>query len=356
MPAQTTAPAAIELSALTKRYAPGKPAVDAIDLRIASGSYCCLLGPSGCGKSTTLRMIAGHESVSSGSILLDDRDITDLPAAARGTAMMFQSFALFPHLSALDNVAFSLKMQGLGRAERQARARDLLGRVAMGHLAERKPAQLSGGQQQRVALARALITRPRVLLLDEPLSALDPFLRSQMRAELRRWQQELGLTFIHVTHSQQEAMALADTMVVMNHGVIEQAGAPHEVYNRPANEFVARFMGGHNVIDTPAGLVGVRADHLQLAPAEADLPRDAQRMQAVVTDVEYQGSHVLLGLQQQGLALSANDAAAYSVMLSEAAFAARPYPVGQAVQLHWSAGQAHPLRPPARAATALHDA
>ena len=228
-----TAPAAIEVIGLTKRYAQGKPAVDSINLRIASGSYCCLLGPSGCGKSTTLRMIAGHESASDGDILLENRNITDLPAAERGTAMMFQSFALFPHLSALDNVAFSLKMKGVGKAERHAKAKDLLERVAMGHLAERKPAELSGGQQQRVALARALITQPRVLLLDEPLSALDPFLRIQMRAELRRWQKELGLTFIHVTHSQEEAMALADTMVVMNHGVIEQVGSPHEVYNGP---------------------------------------------------------------------------------------------------------------------------
>ena len=159
-------PAAVEIVALSKRYAAGTPAaVDRIDLRIASGSYCCLLGPSGCGKSTTLRMIAGHESVSSGDILLDNRNITNLPAAARGTAMMFQSFALFPHLSATDNVAFSLKMKGVARAERHRRAQDLLERVAMGHLAQRKPGELSGGQQQRVALARALITEPRVLLL-----------------------------------------------------------------------------------------------------------------------------------------------------------------------------------------------
>ena len=257
---------AVELIALTKRYAQGSIAVDSINLKIASGSYCCLLGPSGCGKSTTLRMIAGHESVSSGDILLDNRNITDLPASGRVTAMMFQSFALFPHLTALDNVAFSLKMKGVSKTERQAKAQDLLERVAMGHLAQRKPGELSGGQQQRVALARARITQPRVLLLDEPLSALDPFLRIQMRAELRRWQQELGLTFIHVTHSQEEAMALADTMVVMNQGHIEQVGSPHEIYNQPATEFIARFMGGHNVLDTPAGKIAVRNDHMQIAP------------------------------------------------------------------------------------------
>ena len=181
-------PAAIELVALSKSFDQGPPAVDNISLRIPSASYCCLLGPSGCGKSTTLRMIAGHESVSSGDILLDNRNITQLPAAARGTAMMFQSFALFPHLSALDNVAFSLKMKGVSKVQRQAQAGALLERVAMGALAELKPGELSGGQQQRVALARALITEPKVLLLDEPLSALDPFLRIQMRAELRRWQ------------------------------------------------------------------------------------------------------------------------------------------------------------------------
>jgi len=334
-------PAAIEVVALSKRYAAGTPAaVDQIDLRIASGSYCCLLGPSGCGKSTTLRMIAGHESVTSGDILLDNRNITNLPAAARGTAMMFQSFALFPHLSATDNVAFSLKMKGVGKAERQKRARDLLERVAMGHLAARKPGELSGGQQQRVALARALITEPRVLLLDEPLSALDPFLRIQMRAELRRWQKELGLTFVHVTHSQEEAMALADTMVVMNHGVIEQVGSPHQVYNHPASEFVARFMGGHNVFDTPAGPVAVRNDHMKIARGDASVG-----VAATVTDVEYQGTYVLLGLVLQD---AAPGRGSVSVLLGEAAFLASPHAPGDAVRLAWAEADARVLGPGAR--------
>jgi len=335
--------AAIEVVGLTKRYGPGKPAVDNISLRIASGSYCCLLGPSGCGKSTTLRMIAGHESASAGDILLENRNITDLPAAARGTAMMFQSFALFPHLSALDNVAFSLKMKGVDKASRQAQAQDLLQRVAMGHLVDRKPAELSGGQQQRVALARALITQPRVLLLDEPLSALDPFLRIQMRAELRRWQKELGLTFIHVTHSQEEAMALADTMVVMNHGVIEQMGSPHEIYRRPVNEFVARFMGGHNVMETPAGKICVRTDHMLVTPAAAATADAPHSRMAVVTDVEYQGTYVLIGLQDPDTPRSANTTAEISVMLSEATYAQQPHAVGQTVQLSWASDAAHPL-------------
>ncbi|MBI2771148.1 MAG: ABC transporter ATP-binding protein [Burkholderiales bacterium] len=337
--APSLAPAAVELVSLTKRFAQGAPAVDNINLRIASGSYCCLLGPSGCGKSTTLRMIAGHESVTSGDILLENRNITQLPAAARGTAMMFQSFALFPHLSALDNVAFSLKMKGMPKVERQIQAANLLDRVAMGHLAQRKPGELSGGQQQRVALARALITQPRVLLLDEPLSALDPFLRIQMRAELRRWQKELGLTFIHVTHSQEEAMALADTMVVMNHGLIEQVGSPHEIYNAPATEFIARFMGGHNVIDTGNGKIAVRNDHMLIAPSEPTAwASGIAGMGATITDVEYQGTYVLLGLDAQ----TATGPTGVSVMLPEATFAQRPYALNESVHLSWHA--AHALR------------
>jgi len=342
-PASVSSHAAVELVALTKRYGAGKPAVDGINLRIARGSYCCLLGPSGCGKSTTLRMIAGHESVTSGDVLLEDRNITDLPAAARGTAMMFQSFALFPHLTALDNVAFSLKMKGIDKATRHRQAADLLERVAMGHLSQRKPAELSGGQQQRVALARALITQPKVLLLDEPLSALDPFLRIQMRAELRRWQQELGLTFVHVTHSQEEAMALADTMVVMNHGVIEQTGSPHQIYNRPVSEFVARFMGGHNVLETPQGKISVRSDHMRVAADEAGRGDGIGNKRAVISDIEYQGTYVLLGLQRDGQSISANATAELSVMVPEAQFDGQPFQVGQSVQLCWHPDAAHPL-------------
>jgi putative spermidine/putrescine transport system ATP-binding protein len=337
--AKAVAPAnasAIELIALSKRYGDGAPAVDAIDLQVAPGSYCCLLGPSGCGKSTTLRMIAGHESVTSGDILLHNRNITDLPASGRGTAMMFQSFALFPHLSALDNVAFSLKMKGVAKTERHRRAADLLERVSMGPLAQRKPHELSGGQQQRVALARALITEPKVLLLDEPLSALDPFLRVQMRAELRRWQKDLGLTFIHVTHSQEEAMALADTMVVMNRGSIAQVGSPHQIYNRPASEFVARFMGGHNVLTLPTGKAAVRSDHMRLAPQTTG----SVGLPATITDVEYQGTYVLLTLQ----ALDAAGATAVSVMVPESAFGAQPCrDIGERVSLSWDPADVHPL-------------
>ena len=233
----------VELVAVSKRYG-STLAVDHVDLRIPSGSYCCLLGPSGCGKTSTLRMISGHEEVSEGDILLGGRNITDLPPARRSTAMMFQSYALFPHLDCIDNVAFSLTMKGVGRAVRRQQARELLARLHMDAYADRLPAQLSGGQQQRVALARALITDPSVLLLDEPLSALDPFLRLQVREELKALQAQLGITFIHVTHSQEEAMALASLVVVMNNGRIEQIGAPQAVFGRPASVFVARFIGG----------------------------------------------------------------------------------------------------------------
>ena len=322
----------VSLKGIRKRY--GDVAViQGIDLDVRDGEFLVFVGPSGCGKSTTLRMIAGHESTTSGDILLDNRNITGLPAAARGTAMMFQSFALFPHLSALDNVGFSLKMKGVDTATRRQRAQDLLERVAMGHLAQRKPGELSGGQQQRVALARALITEPRVLLLDEPLSALDPFLRIQMRAELRQWQKKLGLTFIHVTHSQEEAMALADTMVVMNHGRIEQVGSPHEVYNRPASEFVAQFMGGHNVLDTTSGKVAVRNDHIRL------VDEGGSAWSATVSDVEYQGTYVMLGLQLDSEAAKSP----VSVMLSEAGFVQRPYRPGDRVALSWDPAQAHAL-------------
>src|SRR6202789_1153094 len=284
-------PGSLELVQVTKRYG-ATTAVDAINLRVPANGYCCLLGPSGCGKTSTLRMIAGHESTTEGDILIGSTNVTDLPPAKRGTAMMFQSYALFPHLTCLDNVAFSLKMRGVDKTTRRKKAMEFLKLVAMEQYAQRVPAQLSGGQQQRVALARALITQPQILLLDEPLSALDPFLRNLRGGELRRRQLSLGIPFIHVTHGQDEALALADLVVVMNKGNIEQAGSSREVFETPATEFVARFLGGHNVIKTPAGLIAVRADRTRLTRNGA-----TNRMPATVTGVEYQGAAYTVALE-----------------------------------------------------------
>jgi putative spermidine/putrescine transport system ATP-binding protein len=326
-------PANLELVRVSKRYG-ATLAVDAIDLRVPADGYCCLLGPSGCGKTSTLRMIAGHETVSDGDILIGDANVTDLPPAKRGTAMMFQSYALFPHLNCVDNVAFSLKMRGVDKAKRREQAMEFLELVAMAPFAERVPAQLSGGQQQRVALARALITHPQILLLDEPLSALDPFLRVRMRAELRRLQRRLGIPFVHVTHGQDEALALADLVVVMNKGRIEQAGSPREVFEKLATEFVARFLGGHKVIDAAAGKIAVRADRVTLVPEASNL----SRLGAVVTSVEYQGASYQVGVEGGG----ARD---LSAVLGDADFAKTPLAIGDRVGLAWLDEDVHQLSP-----------
>jgi putative spermidine/putrescine transport system ATP-binding protein len=323
----------LELVGVTKRYGT-TVAVDAIDLKVAAGEYCCLLGPSGCGKSSTLRMIAGHESASEGDILIGPSNVTELPPAKRGTAMMFQSYALFPHLSCLDNVAFSLKMRGVDKATRRAKAMELLQTVAMEPYAMRVPAQLSGGQQQRVALARALITNPQILLLDEPLSALDPFLRVRMRAELRRLQRSLGIPFIHVTHGQDEALALADLVVVMNKGKIEQMGSPREVFEKPRTEFIAHFLGGHNVIATPSGQIAVRADRVTLVSSASN----EARLTGTVASIEYQGSFYQVAIEGGG----AKDLAA---VVSDAEFLAKPVSIGDSVGLTWLDEDVHPLSP-----------
>src|SRR4249919_1736637 len=231
----------IELAGVYKRFG-NVVAVDGVNLKIPDGAYCCFLGPSGCGKTTILRMIAGHEDPTGGEILIGGEDVVGLPPVQRRTAMMFQSYALFPHLSVRDNVAFPLRVRRLARAERYRLTDAMLEKVRLTEFANRLPGQLSGGQQQRVALARAAITEPRVLLLDEPLSALDEQLRIQMRTELRRMQRELGITFIHVTHTQLEAIALADVVVVMEKGKIKQAGPAREVYAEPRDRYVAQFL------------------------------------------------------------------------------------------------------------------
>ena len=319
----------LELVSLTKRYG-ATVAVDAISYHFSAGTYACLLGPSGCGKSSTLRMIAGHEMVSDGAIIVGGRNISNLPPAKRGTAMMFQNYALFPHLTVLDNVAFSLAMKGVDQKTRRARALELLELVDMMLMADRLPAQLSGGQQQRAALARALITKPDILLLDEPLSALDPFLRVRMRAELKKLQRELGITFVHVTHGQDEALALADEIVVMNNAKIEQAGKTRVVFDAPNTAFVARFLGSHNVVSMPEGMVAVRSDALKVTnDKSAKLP-------GTITNIEYQGTHVAV------TASIANEQEV-TALLSDKDFFGNPKELGEVVGLDWEASAAHAL-------------
>lgn len=345
--------AEIDIVSVSKVYGT-TTAVEDISLKIPAGTYCCLLGPSGCGKTSTLRMIAGHESISSGDVRLGNTVVTDLPPAKRGTAMMFQSYALFPHLDLIDNVAFSLKMKGVDKEKRRAKALDMLKLMQMEAYATRRPAQLSGGQQQRVALARALITEPEALLLDEPLSALDPFLKIRMRAELKKLQTSLGITFVHVTHSQEEAMALADLIVVMNDGRIEQAAPPRDVFERPATAFVARFMGDHNVIsgrvtgardgmvvfdvngggslaacgqgqDAGAPIdIAIRTDHVRIG----DAPSPGLGFTGIVSNIEYRGATVKLSVTGAGI----DD---FTVIVDDSDFFAKPVAIGDAVPLAW---------------------
>ncbi len=243
-----TAASDVRLENVVKRFEDTN-AVDGISLEVPRGSFFALLGPSGCGKTTTLRMIGGFEEPTSGSIFLADRDVVGLPPYKRDVNTVFQSYALFPHMTIFDNVAFGLERRGFAKDEIRSRVLDMLELVDLEGRGARKPKQLSGGQQQRVALARALVNNPQVLLLDEPLGALDLKLRKQMQLELKRIQNEVGITFIHVTHDQEEAMTMADTIAVMNAGRIEQLGSPTELYERPQSAFVAGFLGKSNLLD-----------------------------------------------------------------------------------------------------------
>ncbi len=258
------------LEGLTKRFG-GFVAVDDLDLTVPQGAFFALLGPSGCGKTTTLRMVAGLEDVTAGSIMLGDDDITHRKPYRRPVNTVFQSYALFPHLSIFENIAFGLRRQG--KKDVKAAVNEMLELVELVDYAARRPAQLSGGQQQRVALARALINRPQVLLLDEPLGALDLKLRRQMQIELKRIQTEVGITFVHVTHDQEEAMTMADTVAVMNAGVIEQMGSPVDLYEHPRSTFVANFLGQSNLIR--GGVTGVNGTrvHVGIEGADISAPR-----------------------------------------------------------------------------------
>ena len=305
--------ARIEVQGLTKRF-PGAaaPAVDGIDLEIRAGEFMTLLGPSGSGKTTTLNMIAGFEAITSGRIALDGSDIAQLPAYRRNLGMVFQNYALFPHMSAAENIAFPLKQRKVAKVEIARRVTEALELVHLGGHGERLPSQLSGGQQQRVALARAVVFEPRALLLDEPLGALDKKLRESLQLEIARLHRELGITFVFVTHDQDEALALSDRIAVFREGRIEQAGTPAELYETPASRFVATFLGDSNVftgrirdgrldtgwcslrvsdgpvVDGPVALV-VRPERLRIAPA-GEATTGANVLSATVTDVVYHGA------------------------------------------------------------------
>jgi spermidine/putrescine transport system ATP-binding protein len=263
-------PADVTIERVTKRF-DDVVAVDELSLEIESGSFFALLGPSGCGKTTTLRMIGGFEEPNEGAIYLGDREVSGLPSYKRDVNTVFQSYALFPHLTIFENVAFGLRRKGVGRGETTERVGEALELVDLAGYDKRKPTQLSGGQQQRVALARALVNRPRVLLLDEPLGALDLKLRKQMQLELKRIQHEVGITFVHVTHDQEEAMTMANTIAVMEGGHIEQLGSPTELYETPRTAFVAGFLGVSNLIagDVEDGAV-VTPSGTQLQVANLD--------------------------------------------------------------------------------------
>ncbi|MGL4243203.1 MAG: ABC transporter ATP-binding protein [Beijerinckiaceae bacterium] len=284
--------AQVALSNLTKSW-DGAAAVNDISFVVPNGQLVAVLGPSGCGKSTTLRLIAGLEEPTSGTIEIAGRDVTHLPPAERRISMVFQSYALFPHLTVAENIIFGLRVRNVPRAERDERLKRVADIVGLTRYLERKPSQLSGGQRQRVALARAIIAEQPVCLMDEPLSNLDAQLRHEMRVEIRELQQRLGMTMVYVTHDQTEAMTMADQIVLMREGRIEQAGPPDALYETPATTFVARFIGAPpmNLIADGARLIGVRPEHLRLA-ADGHAGRNARRGE--VASTEYLGADTIV--------------------------------------------------------------
>jgi putative spermidine/putrescine transport system ATP-binding protein len=274
------APSDVEVVDLRKAYGTVE-AVAGVDFEVPAGSFFTLLGPSGSGKTTTLRLIAGFERHDGGTIRLAGADITGLPPYARDVNTVFQDYALFPHMTVAENVGYGLRVRKVGRAERDRRVREVLETVRLGEHGERKPIQLSGGQRQRVALARAIVNRPRVLLLDEPLGALDLKLRQEMQVFLKALQRDLGMTFVYVTHDQEEALTMSDQIAVFNHGRIEQLGAPAEVYEQPATEFVAGFVGTSNIVERDGRRLCIRPERITFAQ---------EGQPATIDDVVFVGS------------------------------------------------------------------
>ena len=319
----------VRIEGLTKRFGP-VVAVDGVDLEIRRGELFALLGGSGCGKTTLLRMLAGFETPDAGRLFIDGQDMVGVPPYARPVNMMFQSYALFPHMNVAANVAYGLKRDGVAKAEIGDRVARILQQVHLSDFASRRPAQLSGGQRQRVALARALVKRPKLLLLDEPLAALDRKLREGTRFELVRLQEELGLTFVMVTHDQEEAMSMASRIAVMNAGRIVQVGAPPEIYERPTTRFVADFIGIANIFERDGRWVVLRPEKIVLA---TDRPATTHAVQGNVIDVAYEGDRSLLRVAVGDKAMTVS---------------AAPDPAhrrGQPVWLGWTADAEHVLAP-----------
>lgn len=293
-PAQ--APAGVTLTGVSKRFG-DFTAVESLDLQVRSGEFFSMLGPSGSGKTTVLRMIAGFEQPTAGTISLGGTDVTNVPPFSREVNTVFQDYALFPHMTVAQNVAYGLRVRRASKAERAERVQQALEQVQLAHLGDRKPSQLSGGQRQRIALARALILKPRVLLLDEPLGALDKQLREQMQIELKQIQREIGITFIFVTHDQEEALTLSDRIAVFNKGRIEQIGTPIEVYDSPATPFVAGFLGVSNLLEADAarsatgidGLVSIRPERITLHAIDEAVSPGLHGAVGVIEEVVYTG-------------------------------------------------------------------
>jgi putative spermidine/putrescine transport system ATP-binding protein len=296
-PQPTAAAAEVRLEGVRKVFG-DVVAVAGVDLEVREGEFFSLLGPSGCGKTTCLRMIAGFEEPTAGRIVLHGRDVAGLPAYARDVNTVFQDYALFPHMSVRENVEYGLLVKGIGRTERRQRVTDALRMMRLDRFDRRKPGELSGGQRQRVALARAIVNQPRVLLLDEPLGALDLKLRQAMQIELKSIQQRLSMTFIYVTHDQEEALTMSDRLAVMNQGRVEQVGSPAEVYERPATGFVAGFVGASNVLSGEAALavtgqrqaITVRPEKIRLGRADEPAQPDEVSASGLVRDVVYVGA------------------------------------------------------------------
>ncbi len=329
---------AVEFSQVSRQFGTVK-AVDRVSLQIAEGEFFSMLGPSGSGKTTCLRLVAGFEQPSSGHIIIHGRDATGQPPYQRDVNTVFQDYALFPHMNVLENIAYGLMVRGVDKQERLRRAGEALEMVALGEFGQRKPAQLSGGQRQRIALARALVNRPKVLLLDEPLGALDLKLREQMQGELKRLQRQLGITFIFVTHDQTEALSMSDRVAIFNRGRIEQLDTPRNLYNNPATAFVAEFVGTANVIrgalaqqigaGPGMGAFAIRPEYVELLGEQGGSAADIQ-LSGQVRDVQYQGATTRYEIAlEQGQRISLSQANGHDESVREPR-------VGDQVRIGWA--------------------